>query len=229
VDAILLDALGTLLELRPPAPALRAVLAERCAVSISAAEAEQGLAAEISYYRAHFQEGRDQQSIAALRERCAEVLRAALPRMAELDSLTPPEMTDVLLAALRFEPFPEVAATLETARARGVRLVVVSNWDASLPETLERVGLAALLDGVLTSAQVGVRKPDPLIFHRALALAGVAPEEALHVGDSLVEDIDGARAAGLRAVLIRRGGEPGPAQVETVASLTELGPLLGWA
>jgi putative hydrolase of the HAD superfamily len=227
VDAILLDALGTLVKLRAPAPALRAELEQRHGIRLAPADAERALAAEIAYYRAHLQEGRDPDSVTALRERCAAELRAALPSTPALRALSPAEMTATLLAALRFEAFPDAAPALRAMRGHGLTLVVVSNWDASLPQTLANVGLAPLLDGVITSAAAGVRKPDAGIFENALKLAGTAPDQALHVGDSLVEDVEGAREVGLRAVLIRRGGEPGPPGVETIASLSELSELIG--
>ena len=80
---------------------------------------------------------------------------------------------EALLAALRFRAFPEVPDVLRALRARGARLVVVSNWDASLHEVLPRTGLAALVDGAVASAELGVAKPDPAIFVAGLALAGV--------------------------------------------------------
>jgi putative hydrolase of the HAD superfamily len=224
ISTLLLDALGTLLELEPPAPALQAVLAERFSLEIAIDSVERAMGQEIAYYRAHLQEGRDPESLADLRARCAEVVRGALGPAPGLDAISPAEMTDALLAALRFEAFPDAAPALEDARARGLRLVVVSNWDASLPDVLARVGLAPLLDGVFSSAQVGARKPDPAIFRAALA--GEDPARALHVGDSLVEDIEGAQRAGVRSVLIRRDGEPGPPNVRTIATLAEFGPLL---
>jgi putative hydrolase of the HAD superfamily len=108
-----------------------------------------------------------------------------------------------------------------------LRLVVASNWDVALPEVLERIGLARLLDGVVSSAMVGARKPAAAPFARALELAGVDPSEALHVGDSVVEDVEGALAAGIAAVLIDRTGvlptEAVPAKVARIASLSELG------
>jgi phosphoglycolate phosphatase-like HAD superfamily hydrolase len=81
----------------------------------------------------------------------------------------------------------------------GLRARRGSNWDVSLHEQLERTGLTPLLDGALSSAEVGAPKPDPEIFARALALAGASPEEALHVGDDVEADVGGALAAGLRA------------------------------
>jgi putative hydrolase of the HAD superfamily len=217
--AILLDALGTLVALEPPAPLLRAELARRLGVRVSEAEAERAIAAEIAYYRAHLDEGRDPESLAALRARCAEAMRAALP--SSFSMIDVDELTEALLASLRFDPFPDAAPALAAARERGRRLVVVSNWDVSLNDVLERLGLARLLDGVVTSAAAGARKPAPAIFARALLLAGVRPDEAIHVGDSLDEDVAGARAAGIEPILIRR--EPGDAApVRTIETLAEL-------
>jgi putative hydrolase of the HAD superfamily len=113
-------------------------------------------------------------------------------------------LTAALLDSLRFHPLPGVPDALRELRALGLRLVVVSNWDVSLHERLAETGLAPLLDGAVASAEAGAAKPDPRIFSRALALAGVRAAEALHVGDSPVEDGEGARAAGIRAVLIGR-------------------------
>lgn len=217
--AILLDALGTLVELEPPAALLRAELARRFDVEVSEAEAARAIAAEIAYYRAHLDEGRDDESLAALRRRCAELVRAALPGLESVDTGA---LTEALLASLRFRLFADVRPALVAARQRGYRLVVVSNWDASLNAVLDRLGLAPLLDGVVTSAVVGARKPDGAIFARALEIAGVPARQALHVGDSLDEDVAGARAAGIEPVLIRREGGDLPAGVRTIASLAEL-------
>jgi putative hydrolase of the HAD superfamily len=224
--ALLLDALGTLVELQPPAPALRTELARRFGVQVELDEAARALRAEISYYRAHLQQARDAPSLAALRRRCAEVLRDALPPSARLHTVSIDALTPALLAALRFRAYDDARPALLAARARGRRIVVVSNWDVSLEGVLERVGLAALIDGVVTSAVIGARKPAPAIFEAALRIADVRPDHALHVGDSLEEDIDGARAAGLRAVLLRRDGDAGVPGVPAIASLSELDSLL---
>ena len=78
-----------------------------------------------------------------------------------------------------------------------------------LPRVLERCGLNGLLDGTVTSAETGSRKPDPGIFGAALELAGCDPAEALHVGDTAEEDVAGAKAAGIRPLLIDRDGGGG--------------------
>ncbi len=218
--ALLIDAMGTLVALSPPAPRLCRELERRCGVSVSSSDAELALAAEIAYYRAHMQDGRDLAGVAALRHRCAETLRRALPAAAaelDLDILT-----EVLLASLQFEALPDALPALQRARSRGEQVIVLSNWDVTLPEVLARVGLAELIDGVVSSADAGARKPDPAIFARALALAGVTPTQARHVGDSLEEDVAGARAAGIPVFWLNRAGGPVPPGVSAIGSLAEL-------
>ncbi len=203
-SAVLLDALGTLVELEPPVEPLRRALRERFGLELSAAEAGAALRAEIAFYRAHHDEASDRAALADLRERAAGALREALPPACA--GLELEQLTEALLAALRFRPFPEVPEVLRAARARGVRLVVVSNWDVSLHDVLEQTGLAPLLDGVVTSAEIGSAKPAGAIFARGLALAGAAATEALHVGDSVEHDVAGALAAGIVPLLLVRQG-----------------------
>ena len=81
---------------------------------------------------------------------------------------------------------------------------MVSNWDSRLRRISDGMGLTALVDFLVISAEAGVRKPDPGIFHLACEKAGVRPEEALHVGDLAEEDVVGAQRAGVRAILIER-------------------------
>lgn len=216
---MLLDAFGTLVHLDSPEAALRGELRRRAALDVSVAAAGMALRAEIAYYRAHHDEGRDPDSLADLRRRCAGVLRANLPGAGHV-SLE--DVTHALLGALRFVAFAEVPNALRALRACGLRLVVVSNWDVSLGAALDDAGLTPLLDGVVSSAEVGARKPDPAIFTRALELAGTSAAEAVHVGDSAEYDVAGARAAGIEPVLVVRGGAPAPAGVRTVHGLNEL-------
>jgi putative hydrolase of the HAD superfamily len=221
---VLLDGLGTLVALAPPWPALVRALRTPHGLRLEPAAAERAFRAEMAYYRAHHHEGRDEQTLADLRWRCAEVLRGELPR-AVGEALGVAEVHDAMLGALRFEAYPDAPGALRALRARGLELVVVSNWDVSLSKVLTEVGLAELLDGVVTSASVGERKPGRAIFAAALERCGVAAQQAVHVGDSLVQDVAGARAAGIRAVLLCRvGTEPArvPSGVRVIASLNEL-------
>jgi putative hydrolase of the HAD superfamily len=108
--------------------------------------------------------------------------------------------------------------------------VVVSNWDVSLHERLAETGLAPLVDGSVASAELGRAKPDPAAFASALELAGVPAAAALHAGDSPREDVEGALAAGLRAVLVARDGAASPPPgVPAITSLVELPSLCEYA
>ncbi len=220
---MLFDALGTLIELEDPWNALAREMAVRGA-PLSLDDARRALTAEMAYYRAHHHEAVDERSLESLRDRCAVVLRDALPPPASNLPLT--QVRAALLSGLRFRAFADAAPTLGALRAAGHALAIVSNWDVSLHGVLEATGLAGLVDVVVTSAQEGVGKPDPAIFRIALErLGGLAAVEAAHVGDDLESDVRGARAAGIAAILIDRAapaGEPPAAGVRVVRSLQEL-------
>ncbi|HWF72033.1 MAG TPA: HAD-IA family hydrolase [Solirubrobacteraceae bacterium] len=218
--AILLDALGTLIELQPPAPLFVDEMERRFGIHVRRREAERAIATEISYYREHFDDGANPEELIELRRRCVVAMRQELPMEAEVVPIE--ELTEALLASITFRVFPDVGFALGSARTRGVRLIVVSNWDVSLHDVLGRLGLAPLLHGVVTSAEYGARKPHPSIFQGALELARVPAAKALHVGDSLEDDVAGARAAGIEAVLLRRDGSPGPEGTRTIQNLLEL-------
>jgi len=190
--AVLLDALGTLVELEPPWIHLADALGVQPDEPLARA-----VRAEMDYYRDHSHEGHDADSLAELRRRCAAVLSRELGREISVETM---------MAAIRFRAFPDAAPALAELRGLGMRLVCVSNWDVSLSEVLERCGLGGALDGVVTSALAGVRKPDPAIFAPALELAGCPPANALYVGDTPADDLAAARAAGIPALLIDRAG-----------------------
>jgi putative hydrolase of the HAD superfamily len=221
--AVLLDAMGTLVRLEQPAPRLVEELRARHGIELSETEARKALGAEITHYRAHHDEGADAAGLARLRSQCAEVLREALPQHARAALPDRPgALTEALLSALRFSVYDDVRPTLGALRAAGWRAIVVSNWDVSLHDVLGGLGIAPLLDGVVTSAETRARKPDPAIFARGLALAGVTPGQAMHVGDSVDEDVAGARAAGIEPILVARHRAPRPAGVRVIRTLAEL-------
>jgi HAD superfamily hydrolase (TIGR01549 family) len=120
-------------------------------------------------------------------------------------------------------PAPGARETLDSLASRGYRIGVVSNADGRVRKLLEDAGLAARLEIVLDSALVGMEKPDPRIFLAAAQELGVPAPECAYVGDIYEIDIVGARAAGMRAVLI--GACPAPDEVERVESLAALLPL----
>jgi FMN phosphatase YigB (HAD superfamily) len=220
--AVFLDALGTLVSLAEPWPALVAALREHYRIEIELADARRALLTEMGYYRRECKRAADAATLAELRVECASIVRDELAPA--LDGLSPAELVPTLLGALRFEAFPDAKPALERWRDADLKRVVVSNWDVSLHDVLRTTGLADLLDGVVTSAETGHAKPDPAIFQRALELADVVASEATHIGDSPEEDVAGARAAGIAAVLLRRtpdSGEQAPSAVPVIASLRE--------
>ena len=224
IRAVLLDALGTLVRFEPPAPLLRAALRERLGIEVAAAAAEAAIRDEIAYYRAHLHMGHHAASLAELRRRRAEAMRPALGIDADGEALT-----GALLAALRFRAYPDAAPALRALRSQGLAIVVVSNWDHSLHERLAETGLAPLVDAAVASAELGHAKPERAIFEHALGLAGAGAGEALHVGDSPEEDVAGALAAGLRAVLVARGARPAESPAPVIGSLAELPALCHYA
>jgi putative hydrolase of the HAD superfamily len=217
VKAALLDALGTLVELERPWPHLVAALRER-GVAVDEDDARRAMLAEMAYYRAHHDDAGDAAGLADLRRRCAGVVQGELGIALPVD-----EVQEAMLAAIRFRPYPDVPGVLGALRERGAEIVVVSNWDVSLHDVLERTRLRPLVDAVVTSAEFGAAKPDPAIFAHALELAGrVDPADAVHAGDDVEADVAGARAAGIDAVLVARDGEAAPPGVRAIATLEGL-------
>ena len=212
--------MGTLLTFEPPAPRLRDALRAATGADVGERAAGRAIRAEIAHYRGHLHLGGDAAGLAELRRTAAAAMRPELPEPAA--SLADDALVAALLEALRFRAYPEVPRTLEALRRHGIRLVVVSNWDVSLHERLAELRLAPLLDGVLASAEFGAAKPDPSIFAASLELAGAAPEEAWHAGDSPEADVAGALAAGVTPVLVARDGQPAPPGVMRIAALDGL-------
>lgn len=122
--------------------------------------------------------------------------------------------------------YPEVERVLDELQRRDYILGAVSDWQTLLLELVHHLDLARYLDFVVVSAVIGLGKPDPLLFRHAIERAGVAPHEALFVGDTYATDILGARAAGLHPVLIARHRRPPVADVPVIQALDELFDLL---
>jgi putative hydrolase of the HAD superfamily len=122
--------------------------------------------------------------------------------------------------------FPDALETLAAVRRRGLKVGLLSNWDHRLRPVLEGLDLMPLLDAVIISCEVGVEKPDPKIFQAACSALGVAcGGEVLHIGDSYRDDVLGALAVGMGAVLVERAGKH-PWDSATIRRLGELAALL---
>jgi putative hydrolase of the HAD superfamily len=224
--AVLIDSLGTLVALEPPHVALRARLYREAGVDVSSERAAAAFGAEIGYYLQHHLEGRDPESLDRLRDRCAAVLHEALGEPGLDRALVRRAMLD----SIHFDAFADAAPALRALRAGGLRLVVASNWDCSLPDVLAEAGLLHLVDAVMSSAVAGAAKPDARLFEAALAAAHCGADEAIHVGDSLENDVAGAIVAGIAPVLLARDPVTGtgvPPGTPVIRSLTELPAALG--
>jgi len=177
LDAVTIDAYGTLLELRDPVGSLA-----RAAPGFDRVDVERAFRAEVDYYASHSVYARNEPSLAKLRCECARMFNDELG-----SSLSPQEFMD----ALDFAWVAGAAEAVERLRSRGLAIAVVSNWDISLHERL-----APLDVPIATSAEAGASKPDAAVFRLALARLGVTPRRVLHVGDSDADE-EGARAAGI--------------------------------
>lgn len=224
--AVLIDAMGTLVALEPPHARLRETLRAETGVDISADRASAAFRAEIEFYVTHHLEGRDPESLDRLRDACAAVLQDALGEQAR--ALDPALVKRAMLGAIHFDAFADADPALRALRAGGLRLVVASNWDCSLPDVLAEAHLLHLVDAVVPSALAGAAKPDERLFGAALDAAGCGPGEAIHVGDSIDADLAGATAAGIPALLVARTGEAPPG-TPAIRSLAELPAVLGAA
>ena len=187
LDAVTLDAHGTLVVLADPVPALKSELSER-GVERTQEAVLAGFQAEVAHYAPRASEGHDEESLGRLQRECVGVFLEAVG--ADLD---PDEFGPAYVGALHFDALPGVFEALERLRALGLELAVVANWDLSLHRLLDEVGLARYFNVVVHAA----RKPAPDGLLRALGELEIDPGRALHIGDDDA-DRDAAKAAGMR-------------------------------
>ncbi|PRP90779.1 (S)-2-haloacid dehalogenase 4A [Enhygromyxa salina] len=193
--ALLLDAAGTLLHPAVPVPE--------------------------TYARLTAEHGREV-TPTVVSERFGEIMKRAAPLRRDAPDWRPfwrvvvahctgsddPALLDALIDHYRQAEAWTVAAgaavCCERVRARGMKVVVVSNWDIHLRPLLTSLEVHAFIDAILVSAEERLEKPDPRMFSRACARVGVAPGAAVHVGDDPDDDVAGAEAAGCAALLFGR-------------------------
>jgi len=227
-EAVLFDAAGTLLYVHPSAGKVYADVAEAFGVHVTESELEPA-------FRETFRRRRPAEAQPSLMtseelERqwwymtVDDVFTTAGKRLEFGDRFDDffETLFDVFAEPHVWRFYDDVEAALGALKTRGMKCGIVSNWDGRLHRLIGRWGMAEQFDVVLTSAECGRRKPDPLPFQAALKCLGVSPERTLYVGDSYDDDAVGAQRAGLRPVLIDRNSTEGPRDVPHIASLTEL-------
>jgi putative hydrolase of the HAD superfamily len=163
------------------------------------------------------------------RDRWREVLLAS--DVAEADVVGLIDAIDERRRQFRMTVYPEVPGVLGELRARGLRLGVCSNWDWDLDRHLAEAGIAHLLDGRVSSAWIGCRKPHRRIYEVALGAVGATAAETVFVGDNWASDVEGPIAAGMRAVHVWRHERapswvPEPPPDGSVPRITDLTGLL---
>lgn len=118
--------------------------------------------------------------------------------------------------------YPEATETITALKQRGLLLAVISNFDSRLVRVLDGLNVGASFAHIFVSSAVGYAKPQPEIFDMALAQFGLAPEQALHIGDSKTNDLQGATNAGLRALLVDRDLSADTARQDRVQNLRQI-------
>src|SRR6478735_5074414 len=166
LDAVTVDGYGTLVRLLDPVPLFLEQLGRRGVESTPEAVSA-GFAAEVAHYRPNALQGRDAESLAALRLECTRIFLEGAGAGLEPDSFVGAFMDSIVM-----EPIE-----------RGFEVAVVSNWDIGLTEQLERLDVASLFTAIVTTAEAGAPKPEPAVFRLALEKVGVGAGRALHVGD----------------------------------------------
>lgn len=121
--------------------------------------------------------------------------------------------------------YDDVLPALDELASRGIPMAAVSNWDERLRPLLAALNLDGYFEAVLVSCELYFAKPSNVIFEHALRKLGVAPGEALHIGDSLREDVEGARRAGMNALLIDRSRPSNNGSIQSLTDLLSLVPV----
>lgn len=226
-EFIFFDAFGTVIHIggsSDPGAALRSLLAG-AGVEAPLELAREAIAKEATYYRKQQRSVRTREELERLRLKCADIVVEALGGPAACP-LRKTRVAEILVETFPSVAFPDVEPAVRLARDAGVRVGVLSNFSYLLPLILEDLGLLRLFDVVVYSAEVGVEKPDPVIFAEAVRRAGVAPSRAAHIGDNYDEDVIGARAGNLTPVLLDRTGCSRADDVPVATDLLEAVQLL---
>ena len=143
------------------------------------------------------------------------------------ESATRQALYDVFQVVRNWKLYPDVQPTLEALRSEGYRLGIVSNWEEWLEDLLDTLAVRRYFDVIAGSGLVGRAKPHPAIFEHALRAVGADPAHAVHIGDNPRDDVQGARAAGIRPILIDRHGRHLTIEaVDRIEHFGDLPPLL---
>ena len=206
-DAIFFDAGGTLLHPYPSVGEIYAEVASRYGVHVSAADLEPSFRRVwterdgMGSLESHSDEEKEKRW---WYETVEEVFRSfgGVPRFDEFFC----ELYDLFARPEAWRLYPGTLDVLKALKKQKVCVAIVSNWDSRLFRLCDEFEITPHVHFILASAVFGAAKPSSKIFDEALRRSGVPAGRAVHIGDSLADDIAGARAVGIHSVLIDRGG-----------------------
>ena len=228
IKVVTFDFYNTLVKFWPPLEEIQAAACFAKGVSVPREDIRRGYAkADILFNRANEEEPLSLRSPERRLEFFAEyeqliLQTAGVPVTLDLAR----EIWQLAIAVPKqFTPFDDTLPALESLRRNGYRLGVITNLRADLPPLVRQAGLESCLEFCVNSTLAGSEKPHPPIFLEALRRAAVEPGEVLHIGDQVRSDVAGARAMGMQAALLDRGGWHAP--VEDCPKISHLGEVIG--
>jgi len=195
IEAVTLDAAGTLVEPWPSVGDVYARVAEECGIGpVSVGELNRRFG---KAWKA--KQGFDYSRIA-----WRKIVEQTFAGLAPLKPAFFDHLYEEFAQPRCWRVYEDVAPALECFRAKGLKLAVISNWDERLRPLLTQMGLAPYFEAIVISAELRVHKPDRAIFDHTAGVLQTSPGKILHVGDSNEEDFEGARVAGFQAALLER-------------------------
>ena len=229
IKAVFFDAAGTLIKPARRVGETYSVIAAKHGVKASAAQiAERFRICFDAAPRLAFPGAMGEQLIALERDWWKQLVTAIFKPWSRFENFD--DYFDELFAYFAtpgaWSLYPEVPETLAMLKNRGMILDVISNFDSRLVRILDGLSIATSFEHIFTSSQVGHAKPDREIFEAALKQHALTADRALHVGDSEINDLQGALNAGLHGVLVDRGHEPFLATRLRIPNLSNLIALL---
>jgi putative hydrolase of the HAD superfamily len=233
VQAVFFDVGFTLLDTYPSIPAVVHTSLQRSGLTVDIACLERSLPAAETLFTQMTREDpltwSDEIAIRSIWQRYfVELLRPCLQESDNKLLEAAAEVQREFDKATSYAPYPDVQPTLRALHERGLKLGVISDWGIALSIILRHFELTQYFDFTVISATARRAKPDPALYQLALERADVTADYALHVGDSYVRDVLGARAVGMTGILIDRAGmlQPGVVDCPLVYDLFELLDLL---
>lgn len=209
IRAVYFDVGSTILHPSPDVPGVFAEVALEYGYDFEVADIAQHMPAVYDYYEERYAEDA---SFWADDARSIEIWVQMYTLLGHLMGVENNKMEiarrvhDEFCRSARWSAYPDVEPTFKRLKALGLSIGLISNWGADLPAIIEGLPIAAYVDDVVASAEVRLHKPDHRIFELALERLGVAPHEAVHVGDHPVADVEGATGVGMMGVLLDRDG-----------------------